>query len=435
MREIAAKSLRQLIDSGLALVIALTLGLAIPLTLHVSGIGSAQRATLLVVSAVGMALFCWRRSGSLGAVLASLIYASSPALILDMPKAPGAFPALLALALFPFLLWRLDALRDRPAARNFLLAGTAQAALLIMQMPLAPLLTAIALGWVSFETFLQAFNREASQMRAMPGLLALLAIALGAGVSGPAWIGITSETRAAYGNEAALHEEGSQVMRLEVLLAPPMLADEESTVGQGEAGSLGLASWTLALAGGIAALLLYTIGYRTRHPQAFLGAAYFALLALALLALVSTDVLSGWRILSDLPRAALLGPLAASLAILTSMNGFWLGKLESRVQVCLIAAICALPIAMAISYVNALDWRISGFEAALTTEAAASLIPTNDVAVLASGLSALLICAIAWRIRKPALTPRPYWHVPQLSRSEVAGLLAGAVIGFVIAFV
>lgn len=418
-----AKSLQRVIDPGLLLAMAFALGL-----LAIAS-GSASASLLSALSAAGVYLFCRRRSGSLGAVLASLIYVCSPPLLAVLPYAFEADRAWLVMALFPLLLWRLDALRDRPAAVNLLLAGLSQAALLCTASLMAIFLSAISLGWVTFETFVQAFNREASQMRAMPGLLALLAILLGAGAAGPAWIDSYSEMRLAYGNEAESREAGSQVMRLATLLAPPVPADENATNGVSATGSLGLASWALALAGGISALLLYTFGYRTRHPHAFLGGLYFALLALALMAWAATDDLSGWWILGGLPREALLGPLVASLAIAASMNGFWLERLESRARIVAVAVVCALPIVMAIPLLSRPGLPLSWREAWQAFGFAAPQIATADGAYFASALSILLIGAIAWKIRKPALTPRPYWHVPPLSRTEVAGLVAGALIG------
>ena len=80
-----------------------------------------------------MYAFCKRRCGRLGALIAGLVYVYSPALMHNWAFARGAYPELLALALFPLLLWRVDALRDRPVAVNFLLACLLQAALLTLR--------------------------------------------------------------------------------------------------------------------------------------------------------------------------------------------------------------------------------------------------------------------------------------------------------------
>ena len=156
------------IDPALLLALALT-GFA---SLR-AGAGGFSLLCLLLASG-GMALFCRRRSGRLGALIAGLVYACSPALLATV----GDSRALLALALFPIALWRLDALRDRLVRLNFLLAVLAQTVFMAAH-PSAIWLGAYSALWIAVETAIQYLNRESSRMRANAGLLALLALLLG----------------------------------------------------------------------------------------------------------------------------------------------------------------------------------------------------------------------------------------------------------------
>ena len=111
---------------------------------------------------------------------------------------------------------------------------------------------------------------------------------------------------------------------------------------------LGPAQWALAGLGATAALLMYIGGYRTRHPQAFLGAAFFAGLALLLIALMlpaAAGLWSGSPLLQLLGEPSrLLAPTAACLAITASMNGLWLRRIGARYQSSTVALLVAAPI-------------------------------------------------------------------------------------------
>lgn len=103
----------------------------------------------------GMYLFVRRRSGEAGAVLAGLLYVYSPYLLYTEPFSRGAYPELLAFAIFPFLLWRLDALRERPTALNLTGVALVQVALIHSHNLMAVTLTLISLTWLIGETVLQ----------------------------------------------------------------------------------------------------------------------------------------------------------------------------------------------------------------------------------------------------------------------------------------
>ena len=228
-------------------------------------------ASLLSASG-GMYLFCKRRSGRLGALIAGLLYVYSPYLMYTEAYARGAYPELLAFALFPLLLWRIDALRDKASAANFLGVFLLQAALINAHNLMALTLTAIAIAWLGFETAIQQFNREASQMSPAPGLLALLAMLLGILSAAGFWLPVLLESdsvRLENLTAAGLLDYARNFARLEMLLSPAPINDAGAINGLRELRILGIAQWIAALAGVVGAGLLYIRGYRTRHPGLF----------------------------------------------------------------------------------------------------------------------------------------------------------------------
>ena len=423
--------LRKSIDPGLLLTLALTCFLALPLA-GKAGLPDGQDlqiqalpGLLLLCFALcsgGMYAFCQRRSGRLGALIAGLVYVYSPYLMYDTAIARGAYGELLALALFPLLLWRIDALRDRPTPVSFLLVCLLQAALLNTQLRTALVLTGIAFAWLASETLIQRFNREASQMPAGSSLLAALAILLGLAAGASAGLPMSQA------EVTAAPDVPLRFLWLEDLLSPPPVHDAGAINSLRAVPILGLAQWTLAGLGALAALLLYIGGYRTRHPNAFLGAAIFAGLAALLIALMlptAHDLWSGSPLLQQLRAPSrLLGPSAACLAIAASMNGLWLGKLNARYQIGTIAIVVAAPIVAVIPLLYAPERRLVSDVAG----AKALVESAGAGAGFVSAAAALLAIGLAWRLRALQLTPRPYWTAPALPRRQALGILLGGVI-------
>lgn len=385
----------------------------------------AWRGLLLLCYALcsgGMYAFCKRRSGRLGALIAGLVYVYSPALMHNEPYARGAYPELLALALFPLLLWRIDALRDKPTPVSFLLVWLLQAAMLHTRLATALTLAGIALVWLIFETLIQRLNREASQMWAGAGALAALAVLLGILAGAGLWLPVLPTITL---------EFSGGIMYLEYLFSAPPIHDAGAINGLRELPTLGLAQWALAITGALAALLLYIGGFRTRHPQSFLGTALFAGLALLLIALMLPYAADWWRgspLLHQLGAPSrLLGPTTACLAIVASMNGLWLGRIKSPYQSSTIALLVASPIVTIIPllYVPAPQ---SSLATATVELGASSELAAAEIALLVSAAALVLAGVIAWRLRHWQLTPRPYWTAPTLSRTSLIGVLLGGAI-------
>ena len=315
----------------------------------------------------GMYLFCRRRSGRLGGLIAGLVYVYSPYFLFTLPYARGAFPELLAFALFPLLLWRVDALRDRKTWYGLLLVVALQAALINAHNLMAVVLTGVVLLWLLAESLIQRINAEASQVDGTGDLLALLALLLGALASASFWLPIVLEresvslaTLLAFGYDASF-------ATWKVLLTTPGPHDDGALNALSVLGALSIAQWGLAILGVGSLLIGYIRGYRSRHANALLGATIFALLGFALLALVSPDAKPLW---DALPLLHLLqfpwrfvGPAAACLAIAASMNGIWLRRLPSSSQRGVIATAVALPIIISIPFFYVPSWSLSSVDA------------------------------------------------------------------------
>lgn len=322
----------------------------------------------LLACSGGMYLFCKRRSGRLGAVIAGLVYVYSPYVIFTNAYARGAYPELLACAVFPLLLWRVDALRDKPTPLNFVLVFVSQAALINAHNLMAVSFTVIILVWVIFETGVQFFNREAGRMKTGPNLLAILALVSGTSAAASFWLPAILESESVQLENlrapGALHYSGHFVP-LGKLLSHTPIQDAGAINGLLELRILGVGQWVAALTGTLGAALLYVRGYRTRHPQTFLGAAFFGLLAITLIFLTMPASRSIWNELRPLQFLMfpwrLLGPAAACLAIVASMNGLWL----RRRRIVSTALLIALPIVTAIPLFFVPEWRLATLDSSI----------------------------------------------------------------------
>ena len=409
----------------------------------------------LLTGSGGMYLFCKRRSGRLGALIAGLLYVYSPNLMYTDAYVRGAYPELLAYALFPLLLWQIDALRDKANTTSFICVFLLQVALINAQNVLACALTAIAIAWILFETAVQRFNHEASQVDARNALLALLAMLLGILGAASSWLPIHLESdslRLETLTDARQLDYSAAFVQLGTLLSPAPINDAGAINGLRELRIIGPAQWIAALTGAFGAALLYIRGYRTRHPQAFLGATFFSLLSMALIFLTTPASQGIWESLRPLQYLQypwrLLGPLAFCLAIVGSMNGVWLERIGRRYRIGTVALAVALPIVTIFPLLFVPEWRHGALDtstgayhveelagrqsgATFTDEflpRAAHTAPTREVASVAAAISLFGLILALWFLRNRQETIRPYWTVPSLSRTSLIGIALGGGI-------
>ena len=318
----------------------------------------------LLACSSGMYLFVRRRSGRLGGLIAGLVYVYSPYLMYTEAYARGTYPELLAFAIFPWLLWRADAVRDKPSGGNILALFLLQVALINAHNLMAVILTGITLAWISFETLIQRFNREASHVNWQSAAWAVVAILLGIGASSSFWLPVLIESDSVHLQNltvAGLLDYRDGLVRLEDLLASPPIHDAGAINGLSELKILGIAQVALALVGLTSGAWLYLRGFRSHHPQSFLGTVFFALMALLMTLMIMPLALPLWDNLRPLQFLQfpwrLLGPVAACLAMLAGLNGLWLERLDLRTRISLSALVIALPIITATPLFYVPEWR------------------------------------------------------------------------------
>lgn len=315
-------------------------------------------------SSGGMYLFVKRRAGQLGGVIAGLVYVYSPYLIYTESYARGTYPELLALAIFPFILWGVDALRDRPTGMKFVVVVVLETLLINTHNLMALTLTGLMLAWIVWEGVIQYRNRRSSHLGWQPPLIALVAVMLGMGLAAYFWLPVLLESDTVNLQNltgVALLDFRNFFVPFGDLLAMTPRQDAGAINGLKELLTLGVAQWGLALSGFILSLWLYIQGFRTQHAQSYLGMLFFSICAALMIFLMTPSAAGLWDSLRPLQFLQfpwrLLGPVVACLAIVAGMNGLWLERIAQRWQWLAIAIIIAIPIVSVIPLFYVPEWR------------------------------------------------------------------------------
>lgn len=360
---------------------------AIQLVFNLGLIQAARWLLLLsfMLAGVGMYLFCRRRSGALGALLGALIYVSSPYFLVIEADVRGAYPALFAQALLPLLLWRVDALRDAPSGRNFLLVILIEAALINTHNLHAVLSTGVAFAWLAWEGLIHRINREASRLDARGDSWAALALLLGILAAASFWLPILLEGHTIKSEGLFKSRSISLWPSLSELLKIPDQFYTWARPTIPDSIHIGIAQWTYALVGAGGGLALYVRGFRTRHPGAFLGALFFFLLSLALVVLMLPWSHPFWH--SFVPFRYLqfpirfLGPIVLCCGYLASMNGLWLRRLPGKMRLIAIAIAVAAVVVAGFAMSRTMSWKRQNIDVStlrLMTTSKPGTSPTDD---------------------------------------------------------
>lgn len=352
------------------------------------GLVQAARWLLLLsfmTAGVGMYLFCRQRSGAIGALIGGLIYVSSPYFLVIEADVRGAYPALFAQALLPLLLWRVDALRDAPCGRNFLLVILIEAALINTHNLHAVLSTGVAFAWLAWEGLIHRINREASRLDARGDLWAALALLLGILAAASFWLPILLEGHTIKSEGLFKSRSISLWPSLSELLKIPDQFYTWARPTIPDSIHIGIAQWTYALVGAGGGLALYVRGFRTRHPGAFLGALFFFLLSLALVVLMLPWSHPFWH--SIVPFRYLqfpirfLGPIVLCCGYLASMNGLWLRRLPGKMRLIAIAIAVAAVVVAGFAMSRTMSWKRQNIDVStlrLMTTSKPGTSPTDD---------------------------------------------------------
>lgn len=316
-----------------------------------------------LLGAGGMYAFVRGYSGKAGGIIAGLAYVYTPYLLYTEPYARGAYPELLAFALFPLILWRFDALWHAPHGRNVLLAALALGALILAHNLMALALTALLALWLLWRT---ALSWAAQRALPAPAVPAFLALGCGVGLTAFFWLPVILEGAAVNLQNltgVALLDYRNFFVPLVDLLALPPRADAGAINGLANVYQLGWPQWLLALGGALTA-----IRQRAWVPL------FFAAVAALMLALITPVSAPLWEALGVLAYLQFpwrfLGPVAVCLAILAGFNALWLERLSPRVGYTALAIITAAIIIGATPLFYVPEWRntdvdtsISGYHA------------------------------------------------------------------------
>ncbi len=344
------------------------------------GFDALDSLRLLIVlcmagAGVGMFLFLRLRISALAGVIGALVYVYSPYLLYKEPYARGDFPELLALALFPAVMWLFERLLRRGGGGNFALAAFSLVLLINAHNLMALVLTGLLALWLVWNGVLLGGRRAA---------LAFGALLCGVGLAAYFWLPVIIEQgEVQLANLTALAELDYEnyFVPLHHLLSPVPLLDGGAVNGLLPLSKLGLAQWVLALAGVIGALWI-AAKYRKeisaplyRHLTDALKSAslhtlvFFAIMGVLMIFLITARSSFIWT--SFLPLSFMqfpwrfLGPAAFCLAVLAGINAVWLERLPAKISMPLITALVIVPVALALPLLYVPEWTNTDVDASV----------------------------------------------------------------------
>ena len=114
-----------------------------------------------------MYLFLRLRVSAVAGVIGALVYVYSPYLLYKEPYARGDYPELLALALFPAIMWLFERLLWRGGGVNFALAAVSVLLLINAHNLMAVVLTGLLGVWLLWNGLLVGWRRAALALGAL----------------------------------------------------------------------------------------------------------------------------------------------------------------------------------------------------------------------------------------------------------------------------
>jgi hypothetical protein len=364
-------------------------------------------AVAMLGGAAGMYAFVRGFADRLGGVLAAMAYTYSPYILYTEPYSRGAYPELMAFALFPLVMAAYGRLLRRGGALAFALAALGGAMLIITHNLMALVLTAMLAGWLAWMGAGASLSRKPSgghgtAVSLQTALWAMGALALGVALAAYFWLPVMREGGAVrLGNltgGAGVSELDYRrfFVPLDDLLAHSPRVDAGALNGLDHQLNLGLAQWALALAGviGIAVQRWVphpptpsprgegeqdTIQVNKRQSSSdrrgvvetgtipFLrgqrtpsGVGFFALAGLLTVALMLPAAEPVWATLWPMTYLQFpwrfLGPAAFALSVLVGLNTLWIARLPRRIGFTITAALVFGIIALATPLFYVTEW-------------------------------------------------------------------------------
>ncbi len=269
----------------------------------------------LVGAAVGMYGFMLNRFGRLSGFVAAASYIYAPYILYIDPHGRGVLPESFSFCVFPFALWSLDRLMQRPSAQRFITTVLLLAAIILTHNLMAMVFGGLLFAYFLWQLMFGTAHHAASWMPRSTILVTVAAFALGVGSAAFFWLPMVFEQYAIQISTvigAGSHYDfRNHFMSLGELFGPMPRFDWGASEPY-YTRSLGMVQWGLGLAGFGRILLT-----RNRH-RAY--ATFFALFALTLIFLMlpASEIL--WQTIPMLPFLQfpwrLLGATNAMLAVL-----------------------------------------------------------------------------------------------------------------------
>ncbi len=322
----------------------------------------------------GMYLFARERGGPVAGVIAGLCYVYSPYILYREPHVRGAYPELLAFAVFPWAMWRFERLLIAGRARDVAWAAVTAWLLVISHNLMAMVLAGVLAAWLAWNLLARVVDRRRFG-------LAVLAGALGVGLAAYFWLPVILERDAIQlSNVTGIPslDYRNAFVRFGALFEFPSRTDAALTGGLLPHASLGVVQWALALAGALAAAAMVTRRVLRRRtlraafevPEATRLAVLYAGMALAFVCLMLDVSEPLWDAVSVIAYLQfpwrLLGPAAFALAALAGTNAAWIARLPDRWGGAIIALIVVAVIAAATPLFYVDDrWRTGPVDASV----------------------------------------------------------------------
>jgi hypothetical protein len=337
-----------------------------------NAVDSLRALTLLcmLLAGGGMYLFMRDAVSRLAGILAALACVYSPYIVFTEPYTRGAYPELLALALFPLVMWRYERLLRAGGGLNLALAGLSGGLLIISHNLMALVLTGLLGAWVVWRGIAQYGFVEAHgdaplhSQSIRHSVLALLALILGVGLAAYFWLPVIAEQDAArLGNLTAV----AQLDYRHFFVPPGELLAFSPRPDAGAINglaahqlNLGVAQWLLAGAGVMGTIVWAHRPPPLRKQSIFWFTLFFALASAALIFLMLPAAAFVWDTFTPLAYLQFpwrfLGPAAFTLAALAGLNALWLERLPARLGGLLTALLVVLPLALAMPTLYVDEW-------------------------------------------------------------------------------
>ena len=343
------------------------------------GLDAVDSLRLLIVlcsllAGAGMYLFLRLRVSAVAGVIGALVYVYSPYLLYKEPYARGDYPELLALALFPAMMWLFERLLRRGGGVNFALAAVSVLLLINAHNLMAVVLTGLLGVWLVWNGVLVGWRGAA---------LALGALVCGVGLAAYFWLPVLIEHNEVQLNNLIVLSEldyRNFFVPLRELLAFPQRLDGGAINGLMPLSHLGPAQWGLALTGvvgtGIIAAHIWQLaraGFKpapTKTRQHLHTLIFFAVMAALTVFLITTRSEAIWSAVPQLSFLQFpwrfLGPAVFCLAVLAGMNAVWLERLPVRFALALTAALVVVPVALALPLLYVPEWINTDVDASVT---------------------------------------------------------------------